>query len=186
MCLQVETEHAILAQLATQKLSFKVPTALPAVDSGAPYVVLSSGAAACVFEIIPGKTYYSGRHRQRGWALLVGGVGIHWLWHAVRAVETAVPLVVLSSGASADMFPTLIGRLAVGCCHALALPDVLICNLETGRCHGQAAGRCACSGDLKLRAGASMWTAASGSAHASAYGLQEVGRATGASWAKKL
>jgi hypothetical protein len=52
---QVETEHAILAQLATQKLSFKVPTALPAVKTGAPYVVLSSGAAACVFEIIPGR-----------------------------------------------------------------------------------------------------------------------------------
>jgi Ser/Thr protein kinase RdoA (MazF antagonist) len=59
---QVETEHAILAQLATQKLSFEVPTALPAVETGAPYVVLSSGAAACVFEIIPGKP--AGRHRQ--------------------------------------------------------------------------------------------------------------------------
>lgn len=54
MPIQVETEHAILSQLAKQELSFKVPTALPAVDSGAPYVVLSSGAAACVFEIIPG------------------------------------------------------------------------------------------------------------------------------------
>jgi Ser/Thr protein kinase RdoA (MazF antagonist) len=50
----VDTEHAILAQLAQQALSFKVPTALPALGSGQPYVVLSNGAAACVFEIIPG------------------------------------------------------------------------------------------------------------------------------------
>lgn len=35
-------------------LSFKVPTAVPTRDTQQPYVVLSSGAAACVFEIIPG------------------------------------------------------------------------------------------------------------------------------------
>lgn len=52
--MQVKTEHDILAQLAQQTLSFKVPTAVPAL-SGQPYVVLSSGAAACVFEIIPGE-----------------------------------------------------------------------------------------------------------------------------------
>lgn len=57
MCivLQVATEHAILAQLAKQELSFKVPTVLPALNTGAPYVVLSNGAAACIFEVIPGE-----------------------------------------------------------------------------------------------------------------------------------
>lgn len=55
VALQVATEHAILVQLAQQQLSFKVPTALPALKTGEPYVVLSSGAAACVFEIIPGE-----------------------------------------------------------------------------------------------------------------------------------
>lgn len=51
---QVRTEHAILQQLGRQDLSFAVPRALPARSSGEPYVVLSSGAAACVFEVIPG------------------------------------------------------------------------------------------------------------------------------------
>lgn len=59
---QVSTEHTILAQLAQQELSFKVPTALPALKSGEPYVVLSNGAAACVFEIIPGKTGWRSKH----------------------------------------------------------------------------------------------------------------------------
>jgi hypothetical protein len=54
--MQVATEHAILAQLAQQTLSFEVPKALPALNTGAPYLVLSNGAAACVFEIIPGAT----------------------------------------------------------------------------------------------------------------------------------
>lgn len=53
--LQVATEHAILAQLAEQELSFQVPTVLPALNTGAPYVVLSNGAAACIFEVIPGE-----------------------------------------------------------------------------------------------------------------------------------
>lgn len=53
--LQVKTEHDILSQLAQQTLSFKVPTAKPALHTGAPFVVLSNGAAACIFEIIPGK-----------------------------------------------------------------------------------------------------------------------------------
>lgn len=52
--LQVKTEHDILGQLSQQTLSFKVPAAKPALGSGEPYVVLSNGAAACVFEIIPG------------------------------------------------------------------------------------------------------------------------------------
>ena len=51
---QVKTEHDILGQLSQQTLSFKVPAAKPALGSGEPYVVLSNGAAACVFEIIPG------------------------------------------------------------------------------------------------------------------------------------
>jgi Ser/Thr protein kinase RdoA (MazF antagonist) len=59
---QVSTEHAILAQLAQQELSFKVPTALPALKTGEPYVVLSNGAAACVFEIIPGEPDGCSKH----------------------------------------------------------------------------------------------------------------------------
>jgi hypothetical protein len=50
----VKTEHDILSQLSQQTLSFKVPAAKPVLQSGEPYVVLSNGAAACVFEIIPG------------------------------------------------------------------------------------------------------------------------------------
>jgi hypothetical protein len=53
--LQVKTEHDILAQLAQQTLSFQVPTAVPTLQTKEPFVVLSSGAAACIFEIIPGK-----------------------------------------------------------------------------------------------------------------------------------
>jgi homoserine kinase type II len=49
----VECEHQILAQLAKQPLSFQVPQTLPSLD-GKPYVVLSSGAAACIFDLIPG------------------------------------------------------------------------------------------------------------------------------------
>ncbi|WIA32600.1 hypothetical protein OEZ86_003403 [Tetradesmus obliquus] len=52
---KVKTEHDILGQLSQQTLSFKVPAAKPALGSGEPYVVLSNGAAACVFEIIPGE-----------------------------------------------------------------------------------------------------------------------------------
>jgi len=51
---KVECEHQILAQLAKQKLSFETPRVLPSLD-GKPYVVLSSGTGACVFEIIPGE-----------------------------------------------------------------------------------------------------------------------------------
>jgi hypothetical protein len=54
VCMQVKTEHDILAQLAKQTLSFKVPAAKPTLKGSEPYVVLSNGAAACVFEIIPG------------------------------------------------------------------------------------------------------------------------------------
>lgn len=50
----MKTEHDILAQLSQQSLSFKVPAAKPTLQSNEPYVVLSNGAAACVFEIIPG------------------------------------------------------------------------------------------------------------------------------------
>ncbi|KAG2486656.1 hypothetical protein HYH03_014712 [Edaphochlamys debaryana] len=50
---KVEFEHAILAQLAKQELSFQVPTALPS-KSGRPHELLSNGAEACVFHIIPG------------------------------------------------------------------------------------------------------------------------------------
>jgi hypothetical protein len=54
--MQVKTEHDILAQLSQQPLGFKVPAAKPTLKGSEPYVVLSNGAAACVFEIIPGES----------------------------------------------------------------------------------------------------------------------------------
>ena len=60
--LQVATEHAILSQLAQQELSFKVPTTLPSLNTGASYEVLSSGAAACIFEVIPGEPAWRCKH----------------------------------------------------------------------------------------------------------------------------
>lgn len=51
---KVACEHAILEQLKHQTLSFEVPQALSTIADGEPYVVLSSGAAACIFKLIPG------------------------------------------------------------------------------------------------------------------------------------
>jgi hypothetical protein len=51
---KVRFEHEVLEQLGRQQLSFKVPRAKPSLRGGEPYVVLSSGDAACVFEIIDG------------------------------------------------------------------------------------------------------------------------------------
>ncbi|KXZ47215.1 hypothetical protein GPECTOR_37g221 [Gonium pectorale] len=50
---KVRFEHEILRQLAQQKLSFEVPRALPS-RAGRPHELLSNGAEACVFHIIPG------------------------------------------------------------------------------------------------------------------------------------
>jgi hypothetical protein len=50
---KVKTEHDILLQLGQQTLTFAVPRARLSKD-GQPYVVLSSGDASCVFEIING------------------------------------------------------------------------------------------------------------------------------------
>jgi homoserine kinase type II len=43
-----------LKQLSQYTLSFKIPQSLPS-KTGAPHVLLSSGAEACVFRLIPGK-----------------------------------------------------------------------------------------------------------------------------------
>ncbi|GBF97428.1 hypothetical protein Rsub_09594 [Raphidocelis subcapitata] len=51
---KVDFEHAVLQQLGQQRLSFAVPRAKPSLRDGKPHVVLSSGDAACVFEIIQG------------------------------------------------------------------------------------------------------------------------------------
>jgi homoserine kinase type II len=51
---RVRFEHAILQQLADMKLSFKIPTSLPSIDSGSSHVLLSNGAEASLFQIIPG------------------------------------------------------------------------------------------------------------------------------------
>lgn len=51
---KVACEHDILVALQEQTLSFKVPRPMPALGDGATYKLLSSGAAACVFDVIPG------------------------------------------------------------------------------------------------------------------------------------
>lgn len=51
---KVAFEHEVLRQLGKQELSFAVPRARPSLKGGAPYVKLSSGDDACVFEVIPG------------------------------------------------------------------------------------------------------------------------------------
>ncbi len=50
---KVQFEHAVLAQLAQQKLSFEVPTVIRS-KAGRPHELLSTGAECCVFSIIPG------------------------------------------------------------------------------------------------------------------------------------
>eukprot|EP01039_Chlorochromonas_danica_P004228 gene4228-4645_t len=52
---RVRFEHAILQQLSQMNLSFKIPTTVPSLESAAPHVLLSTGAEASLFEIIPGK-----------------------------------------------------------------------------------------------------------------------------------
>ncbi|GIL44285.1 hypothetical protein Vafri_1797 [Volvox africanus] len=50
---KVRFEHEILGQLAQQQLSFQVPRALSS-KAGRPHELLSNGAEACIFHIIPG------------------------------------------------------------------------------------------------------------------------------------
>lgn len=51
---RVRYEHEILRQLNQQELSFSVPKALPSLSDGQSHVMLSNGAEAAMFEIIPG------------------------------------------------------------------------------------------------------------------------------------
>lgn len=52
---KVRFEHAVLQQLAAMELSFKIPVPLPSLEAGLPHALLSNGAEASLFEIIPGK-----------------------------------------------------------------------------------------------------------------------------------
>lgn len=51
---RVRFEHAVLQELKRFKFSFRIPTTLPALESGATHVTLSNGAEASMFELIPG------------------------------------------------------------------------------------------------------------------------------------
>ena len=51
---RVNYEHEILRQLRPKKLSFKLPTTIPDLKTGKAHVVLSNGAEASLFELIPG------------------------------------------------------------------------------------------------------------------------------------
>jgi Ser/Thr protein kinase RdoA (MazF antagonist) len=63
---KVAFEHEVLAQLGKQNLSFQVPKTRPALKTGAPYVKLSSGDDACVFEVIPGRLAKTAAPREVG------------------------------------------------------------------------------------------------------------------------
>lgn len=52
---RVRFEHAILNQLKDTKLSFHIPTTVPSLDTGSTHVLLSNGAEASLFHVIPGK-----------------------------------------------------------------------------------------------------------------------------------
>ena len=51
---RVKFEHEVLRQLGQQKLSFEIPRTLPSLDGKQAHVLLSNGAEACVFYVIPG------------------------------------------------------------------------------------------------------------------------------------
>ena len=51
---RVKFEHEILRQLGEMKLSFEIPKTLPSLEDKKPHVLLSNGAEACIFHIIPG------------------------------------------------------------------------------------------------------------------------------------
>eukprot|EP01031_Cornospumella_fuschlensis_P032415 gene32415-39197_t len=52
---RVRFEHAILQQLSAMNLSYKIPTTVPSIESGSSHELLSNGAEASLFQIIPGK-----------------------------------------------------------------------------------------------------------------------------------
>jgi Ser/Thr protein kinase RdoA (MazF antagonist) len=51
---RVNFEHEILKQLRPKKLSFRLPTTIPSLIDGKSHVLLSNGAEASLFELIPG------------------------------------------------------------------------------------------------------------------------------------
>jgi hypothetical protein len=51
---RVKFEHEVLRQLGQQKLSFEIPRTLPSLGDKKPHVLLSNGAEACIFYVIPG------------------------------------------------------------------------------------------------------------------------------------
>ncbi len=51
---RVKFEHEVLRQLGEQKLSFEIPRTLPSLKEKKSHVLLSNGAEACIFHIIPG------------------------------------------------------------------------------------------------------------------------------------
>jgi hypothetical protein len=51
---RVKFEHEVLRQLGDQKLSFQIPSTLPSLEEKKAHVLLSNGAEACIFHIIPG------------------------------------------------------------------------------------------------------------------------------------
>lgn len=63
---KVAFEHEVLAQLNKQRLSFQVPRTRPSLSTGAPFVKLSSGDDACVFELIPGRLAKTAAPREVG------------------------------------------------------------------------------------------------------------------------
>lgn len=63
---RVQYEHEILRQLNQQQLAFSVPKALPSLKDNKPHVLLSNGAEAAMFEVIPGVLPKSGFTREIG------------------------------------------------------------------------------------------------------------------------
>lgn len=51
---KVEYEHSVLLQLNRMNLSFSLPETNRNIDDGKSFVILSNGACACLFKLIPG------------------------------------------------------------------------------------------------------------------------------------
>lgn len=51
---RVRFEHEILKQLANMRLSVRIPTMVPSIETGESHMLLSNGAEASLFDIIPG------------------------------------------------------------------------------------------------------------------------------------
>ena len=63
---RVKFEHEVLEQLRGKSLSFKIPTTIGSLETGASSVSLSNGAEASLFELIPGELPKLTRVRQIG------------------------------------------------------------------------------------------------------------------------